>query len=165
MGKMEKREEKNVRELTQKIEELEENWKRALADYHNVEKRVKEEKGVFVRLATAAIIDKFLGVLDDLDRASSHLNDKGLGLVLARFRQVLDSEDVKEIPVEGKEFDPQTMECVEMVAGQKNKVASVVQRGYTLHDLVIRPTKVKVGMGIEHEVHKDESKKGEMPQT
>ncbi len=143
--KTDKRKSISQEELTNRIKELEENWKRALADYQNLEKRIKQEKEIFVRLATASVIDKTLGVLDDLDRANQHLKDEGLNLVVKRFKDVLESEGVKEINVEGREFDPKTMECVEMVAGPNNRIISVVQKGYTLNDQLIRPVKVKVG--------------------
>lgn len=147
MGKKIQPNGRDVHELTKKVKELEENWKRALADYHNLEKRVKDERAAFVDLARVTIIDKFLSVLDDLERASLHLNDQGLALVLTRFRQVIESEGAKEMSVEGKEFDPKTMECLEMEEGPKNKVVKVVTKGYIINDHVLRPAKVNVGKG------------------
>jgi molecular chaperone GrpE len=137
----------SVHELNQKIKELEENWKRALADYQNLEKRVSQQQKTFVRLANASLIDKLLGVFDDLERASEHVKDHGLKLVLSQFRSVLETEGVKEIETEGKEFDPETMDCTEMVPGPKNKVVKVLLKGYRLNDHVIRPAKVQVGKG------------------
>jgi molecular chaperone GrpE len=137
----------SVHELNQKIKELEENWKRALADYQNLEKRVSQQQQSFVRLANASLIDKLLGVFDDLERASEHIKDHGLKLILNQFRSVLESEGVKEIETEGKDFDPETMDCTEMVPGPKNKVIKVLLKGYRLNDHVIRPAKVQVGKG------------------
>lgn len=134
-------------ELTQRVKELEESWKRALADYNNLEKRINEQQKTFVRLASAALIDKLLGVLDDLERAAYHIKDNGLNLILNQFKSVLESEGVKEMKAKGEEFDPETMDCAEMVAGPENTVVKIVQKGYTLNDHVIRPVKVKVGSG------------------
>lgn len=133
--------------MTKRIKELEENWKRALADYHNLEKRVSEQQKTFVRIANASLIDNLLGVLDDLERASDHLQDHGLKLVLSQFKSVLETEGVKEIEVGRKEFDPQMMDCVEIVKGPKNQVVKVLLKGYALNDQVIRPAKVLVGSG------------------
>lgn len=138
---------KSLKELQEEIENLEENWKRALADYNNLEKRVSDQQQTFVRLANASLVDKLLGVLDDLERAVDHIKDKGLNLVLDQFREVLDSEGVKEIEAKGEEFDPETMDCVEMAPGEENKVVKVQLKGYTLNDHVIRPAKVEVGIG------------------
>ena len=137
----------SFKDLQKKVAELEDNWKRALADYQNLENRIKDQKKTFVRLANMSLIDKLLGVLDDLDRALEHIKDKGLKLVREQFIEVLVSEGVKEIEVEGKHFDPETMDCVEMVPGPKNQVIKAQLKGYSLNDHVIRPAKVEVGMG------------------
>lgn len=134
-------------ELNQKIKELEENWKRALADYQNLEKRVSQQQKTFVRLANASLIDKLLGVLDDLERATNHIKDHGLKLILNQFKSTLETEGVQEIQVKGEEFNPETMECIEMVSGPKNEVVKVLLKGYKLNDHVIRPAKVQVGKG------------------
>ena len=142
-----KKEKKSIEELQEKVAALEENWRRALADYHNLEKRISDQKKSYIQLANLSLIDKLLAVLDDLDRALEHIRDKGLKLVREQFIEVLVSEGVKEIEVEGKHFDPETMDCVEMVPGPKNKVMSVQLKGYSLKDHVIRPAKVEVGIG------------------
>jgi len=128
-----------------KIEELMEKWKRALADYANLEKRVEKEKKEFVSFSNASLIDKLLSVLDDLERAEKNIKDEGLKIAVNQFRSVLQSEGVKEIEAEGKKFDPEKMDCVEMVKGKDNKVKEVVTKGYLLNDKVLRPAKVKVG--------------------
>ncbi|MCH7951705.1 nucleotide exchange factor GrpE [Patescibacteria group bacterium] len=142
-----KQEELSIEKLQGKVGELEGNWKRALADYRNLEKRVREQQKSFVRLANLSLIDKLLGVLDDLERATVHIKDRGLKLVLDQFKAVLETEGVREIEVEGKEFDPEAMDCIEMVEGPKNKVVKTLLKGYTVNDHVIRPAKVQVGKG------------------
>jgi molecular chaperone GrpE len=142
-----KRKEESLEKLQTKVIELEENWKRALADYRNLEKRISQQQETFVRLASAALVDKLLGVLDDLERAAGHISDEGLDLVLTQFKSVLESEGVKEIKTEREEFDPETMDCVEMVDGPKNMVTRTTVKGYRLNSNVIRPAKVEVGKG------------------
>src|SRR3989338_5337349 len=142
-----KQEKSSAADADQKVRELEENWKRALADYRNLEKRIESQQQAFVRLANAALIDKLLSILDDLERAASHLKDDGLNLVIGKLNGVLDSEGVKAIKSEGEAFNPETMDCTEMVNGPKNAVTETVLKGYSLNDLVIRPAKVKVANG------------------
>lgn len=132
-------------QLEKKVTDLENKWKRALADYLNLEKRSKKERATFIRLANAALLDKLLSVFDSLEKCEQHLQDKGLTFSLKQFKTILESEGVEEIEVEGKEFDPETMDAVEMVTGSKNKVIEVVLKGYQLSDRVLRPAKVKVG--------------------
>lgn len=154
-----KHKETSTVELTQRVKELEESWKRALADYHNLEKRVGQQQKTFARLASAALIDKLLAVLDDLERAAEHINDNGLNLVLSQFKSVLQSEGVKEIQASQEEFDPQSMDCTDMVEGPQNTVIRVLKKGYTLNGQVIRPAKVEVGSG-RNEADPGENQKG-----
>lgn len=133
--------------LKRRVEELEDSWKRALADYHNLEKRIAKQQQNFVRLANVSLIDKLLGVLDDLERALEHIKDEGLKMVHTQFWDVLSTEGVEEIKAQGEKFDPETMDCVEMVPGPKNKVIKVQLKGYSLNSHVIRPAKVEVGKG------------------
>lgn len=140
-----------IDEFKQRIEELENNWKRALADYQNLEKRTVQEREKFVKWANATLIDKLLGVLDTLEKAVDHLKDKGLKLALDQFRIVLESEGLKEVKAVAEEFNPETMDAVEMVKGNKNKVVEVVLKGYILNDKILRPVKVKVGRGKSYE--------------
>jgi molecular chaperone GrpE len=135
--------------LTKQIEELTDKWKRALADYANLEKRVEKEKKEFVLYSNASLIDKLLAVLDDLERAEKHLDNKGLSIAVDQLRRVLTSAGVEEIKAEDKKFDPETMDCVEMVKGKKNKVVEIVEKGYLLNKKVLRPVKVKVGGNIK----------------
>ena len=130
-----------------KIKELEEKWKRALADYDNFKKRVEKEKNDFVKFAHASLIDKLLPVLDNLEKAEEHLKDEGLSLAVKQFKSILESEGLKKIEAKGKEFNPETMDAVEVVKGKKDRVIEVVLDGYLLNDKVLRPAKVKVGKG------------------
>ena len=82
--------------LEKRIGDIENQWKRALADYRNLEKRVDKEKAAFIKLANATLIDKLLPVLDSLEKCGEHLKNKGLNFTLAQFKKVLESEEVKE---------------------------------------------------------------------
>lgn len=131
--------------MTKKIKNLENDLKRALADYANLEKRVAREKQVFAKFANAVLIEKILPALDGLEQAEKHLGDKGLTLALDQLRAALFSEGLEEIKALGKEFDVDKMDCVEVVKGKKNKVIAVTQKGYQLNGRVLRPAKVKIG--------------------
>ncbi len=131
--------------LKKQLQDLENKWKRALADYANLEKRITAEKQAFVEYANACLLDKLLAILGDLERVEAHLKDKGLSLVLGQFHAVLKTEGIKEIKAENQVFDTETMDCMEIVSGKKNKIMSVVQKGYLLNQKILRPAKVKVG--------------------
>ncbi|MBU3957110.1 nucleotide exchange factor GrpE [Patescibacteria group bacterium] len=138
---------KKVKKTEKKLEDLENRLKRALADYANLEKRIAREKQEFVKFSNAQLLDKLLLVLDDLELCEEHLKNKGVTMVYNRFQGVLKSERVEEIKALGENFDPETMDAVEIIPGPKNKVMGVVLKGYFLNDKVLRPAKVKVGQG------------------
>ena len=134
-----------MKNLNKQMDELEAKWKRAVADYRNLERRGNNQQQGLGRVANAMLIEKLLTIMDDLERANEQLKDKGLGLVIGRFGDVLKSEGVEPIEALEHEFDPQLMECVEMIEGAKNQVVKVVLAGYTLSGKVLRPAKVIVG--------------------
>lgn len=136
---------KRIEELEQKIYELENNWKRALADYKNLEKRVTEEREEIFKFANQILISKLIFIMDSLEMLGDHLNDMGLNMILKEFRQILNDEGLEEIEAEGKDFDTGVMEAIEMIEGEEGKVIEVTQKGYMLRNKVIRPAKVKVG--------------------
>jgi molecular chaperone GrpE len=127
--------------------DLESKWKRAVADYRNLERRIEQGKAEMVKFANASLLDKLLAVLDDLERAEAHLKDKGLTMAVNQFRQVLKTEEVEEIKALNEAFEPESMDCVEICQGPENVVVEVCQKGYRLAGKVLRPAKVRVGKG------------------
>ena len=133
--------------LQDQLRDLENRFKRALADYQNLEKRHASQKGDLIKFANQGLLDKLLPLLDDLERAQAHLHDSGLELIIDQFRQLLISEGVTPIISDRQIFDPQTMDCAEVVPGPKNKVVTTLAKGYYYHDRVLRPARVEVGSG------------------
>lgn len=136
-----------VEQLQNQVNDLENNWKRALADYRNLQLRSQEEKDSVVKYANLLLISRLLIILDNLNLMNQHINDKGLELIAKDFLQILTEEGLEEIITDKQEFDPTTMEAVEMVEGEKDKVVETVQAGYTLKGKLVRPARVKVGNG------------------
>ena len=66
-----------IKELKAQIIDLDAKWKRALADYQNLQKRTENERKNFIRFANATLIEKPLDIIDDLERAAKHLKDDG----------------------------------------------------------------------------------------
>ena len=136
-----------IKELEERCAELENNWKRALADYKNFEKRVMSEKLTIMDFANENLLADMLPVLDNLEMLSIHLNDMGLKLTLNNLKQVLADYGVKEIDATNKDFDSASMEAIETAEGEKGKVLEILTKGYTLKDKLLRPARVKVGNG------------------
>lgn len=136
-----------VAELEKKLNEMEESWKRALADYKNLEKRTHEEKAVFAQYANGSLLQKFISILDLLEKVSGYLKDEGLEMIIKEFKQILTNEGIKEIEALGKDFDPTIMDAIDITDGEKNKVIEVVVKGYYHNGKLLRPAGVKVGNG------------------
>ncbi len=131
------------------------NWQRAEADLANFKRRTEQEKADLTRFANAGLIRKILPVLDDFERAigvipadaQSQSWVEGVKLIDKKLRTILEQEGVTTIDALGKEFDPHVHEAVmrEEGEGDTDVVVQEFQRGYRLHDRVIRPAMVKVG--------------------
>ena len=137
----------HIEELEKRINELDNNWKRALADYQNLQKRTSEERLTFVEFSNSTLIRKLLPILDNLEMLEKHLDDEGLKMIVKEFKSVIKEEGVEEIDSDGVLFDAAQMEAVEIVDGPANKVTEVLQKGYILKQKLLRPARVKVGNG------------------
>ncbi|OGE26829.1 nucleotide exchange factor GrpE [Candidatus Daviesbacteria bacterium RIFCSPHIGHO2_02_FULL_39_12] len=145
-----------VQELEQRISDLENQLKRAVADYHNLEKRVAEGRSELTKWGTGELLVKLLPVLDHLEQVVDHgrptLSEQneskgwfqGVELAVKEFKGVLQSEGLSEIATDGQ-FDPGLHEAVDIQEGDDNIILRVVRRGYRLNGKVLRPAHVVVG--------------------
>lgn len=131
-------------QIEKQLEEAEQKYKRALADYQNLEKRNREERGEWVRSANREMLLRVLPVLDTLMLAKMHDDNPTLAVSAGQFLDVLKSEGVEKIDTNGKTFDPHLMECLEKV-DEGDTVLEEVRAGYMLFDKLLRPAQVKVG--------------------
>ena len=132
-------------ELKKLVEEYKNKYLRALADYHNLEKRVQEQNEELTRNVTRRLLLNMLPFLDNLEKAEVFLKDEGLKIIKDQFQKTLEKEGLKEMDLRDKEFDPHLAEAVEVVEGDEdNIVTEVVRKGYMLGDKVIRIAQVKV---------------------
>ena len=139
----------STHDLQAKINTLNESWKRALADYHNLLRRVDSDKQQFVKLSNANLIARLLPSLDVIELAASHSPDLGVQMAAKQFSDALFSEGLQVIsPVLGAKFDPKHHECSETVPQTDHEtedtVAETVLKGYKINDYVLRPANVKV---------------------
>lgn len=145
-------------DLKRRLQEVEEKYKRALADYQNLQRRTTKEKEEFLKFAVSSLIAKLLGVLDDLETARKHLKDQGLDLVVRNFQEILKQEGVVEIKSLGEKFDPGIHECLGVVeVKDKSLVDTVVEevrKGYRIQagesQQILRYPQVKVGKKIKN---------------
>ncbi len=142
-----------------KAEEYLASWQRAQADFINYKRRSEQEKQDLGKYANATLFCDMLPVLDDLERALNAIPEEyfksdwveGVRLVERKFRSVLERQGVKPVCALGMAFDPKLHEAVRQDKGPEGVVVQEFQKGYTLHDKLLRPARVVVGSGEETE--------------
>ncbi|MBA3723547.1 MAG: nucleotide exchange factor GrpE [Candidatus Levybacteria bacterium] len=132
-------------DLEQRLEETENKYRRALADYQNLQKRSQDERITLIRSANKDLLLRILSVFDTLLLAQNHLQDKNLEVSTNHFLDVLKSEGVTRIAVIGKDFDPAIMEAIATVEGEENKVINEARVGFMLNEHLLRAAQVTVG--------------------
>ncbi len=135
-----------------KTQKKESEWKskylRALADYQNLLKRFEQERVKIREEAMAEVLKPFLEVYEDIERAESFVEDEGLRLIKEKFEKVMRMFGVSEIELEGKDFDPEKAEVVDVQPAERkeeeNKISKVYRKAYRLKDRILQVGKVQV---------------------
>lgn len=148
--------EERLRQAELKAAEHHDAWLRAKAEADNARRRAQEE----IEKARKYALDKFAGELlavkDSLEAALAVGEEatleslrSGVELTLRQLTSVLEKNHVREVHPLGEKFDPHLHQAIAMVEGdgEANTVASVLQKGYLLHDRVLRPALVTVFQG------------------
>jgi molecular chaperone GrpE len=143
-------------EARAKLAEQREQMLRAVADADNARKRAQTEAANAQKYALERFANGLLPVLDSLEAAVRSADLSGVELVLRQLATALDKANIREInPAPGERFDPyrhQAMAAVESQPGETrepNTVVSVMQKGYSLADRVLRPALVTVAKAVE----------------
>jgi molecular chaperone GrpE len=147
--------------LEAKEEEAKETYDRLLrvsADYENYKKRSAREMEEFRKYANQSLLKEMLSVVDNLELAINSSNDEkkadkhlieGLNLTLNEILRVFEKFNVKPIEAQGRAFDPAFHEAVmreETDDFPENTVVSEFQKGYLIHDRLLRPAMVVVAV-------------------
>lgn len=138
--------------LEDKVAHLEDQLKRAVADYQNLEKRVQSDSLAVAQFLKAQALVRMISVLDHLEQALDGAGEeekksgwfKGVEMAVKEFKKILSDEGLIEVETSGK-FDPRLHEAVDVKEGEQDKILQVMQKGYMVGDKVVRPAKVIVG--------------------
>jgi len=139
------------------------NWQRTQADFINYKRRSEQEKEEIGKFANAMLLLNLLPILDDLERAFTSIPPHlvklswvdGIKLIERKLWASLEAQGLSQIKALGEPFDPQLHEAAMHAKGKDGIVIEELQKGYKLHDRVIRPTMVVVGNGEEEEKKED----------
>ncbi|MFZ6035118.1 MAG: nucleotide exchange factor GrpE [Patescibacteria group bacterium] len=131
--------------LKKQVDEFKNKYLRALADYQNLENRVRNEREWVVENANRNLVLRLLPFLDNLEKAEVFVKDQGLKIAKDHLEKVLKEIGLEEIVVKDREYDPYTAEVIDIVAGDKdNIVVEVLRKGYKMQDKILRVAQVKV---------------------
>jgi len=136
----------------QELDELNDRYKRVLAEFENYKKRSSKERETLYNSIVSDIVEVFLPVVDNLENALKiETQDveykKGIELILKQFKDILKTKGVEEIPAMGETFDPSLHEAVSSIQDPEKSVQEIVQeyrKGYKIGSKVIRHSMVVV---------------------
>lgn len=143
--------------LQKEIDELKDKHLRLSAEFDNYRRRTVKEKMDLVKSGGEDVLKKILPIIDDFDRAVSHLSDvkdaeavkEGIVLIYNKFQSFINASGLQVIDAKEKDFDTDLHEALTKIPAPapelKGKVLDVVEKGYMLGDKVVRFAKVVVG--------------------
>lgn len=148
---------KEIKELNEKNNELNDKYLRLAAEFENFKRRNVKERIELIRTAGQDVISSLLPVLDDFRRALKQMEQakdveavrEGVNLIFTKLNSTLELRGLKEMESIGKPFDPELHDATAEVpapdADMSGKIMDEIEKGYYLSDKIIRHAKVIVG--------------------
>ncbi|GAB2565133.1 nucleotide exchange factor GrpE [Leucobacter ruminantium] len=132
-----------------------EDLRRLTAEYANYRKRTEANAALEKQRAVASAVTPLLSVLDDLDRAEQHgdlTEGSAFATIAQKLRGTVERLGVESFGEKGEPFDPQLHEAIAQVpvpGTEEHTVLDVIERGYRIGDVELRPAKVAVAVGAD----------------
>ena len=138
-------------------QELQDKYLRLAAEFENYKRRAQRDQREYVQFANEGLLKELLPIVDNLERAIQASKEQreseglvqGVELTLKQFLETLMKFGVRRIDSVGKLFDPalhQAVARVESTNAPENTVLEEYQKGYLLHDRVLRAAMVAVAV-------------------
>lgn len=143
--------------MEDKYAELNDKFVRLYSEFDNYRKRTNKEKLDLISTASAGVIKDLVSILDDFERAIANnetaediqVVKEGFQLIFNKFKNTLETKGLKQMVAKGETFDSELHEAIANIPAPtdelKGKIVDDVEKGYYLHDKVIRYAKVVVG--------------------
>ena len=137
---------------------------RVLAEFENYKKRAAKEASDFRKFAHEQFARDLLGVIDNLERALKSASERddsaasvvaGVEMILKDLFKILDKYYIKPIQAVGENFDPSYHQAVSQIPSNSHRPNTVIeefQKGYMIHDRLLRPSMVVVSKAAEPSV-------------
>jgi molecular chaperone GrpE len=135
------------------LQEAGDRYLRLAAEMENLRKRHRLDQAERLQYGNAELITRLLPLLDNFHRALDHAENideqflNGMNMIVRQFEDILASQGVVPIEAEGQKFDPSVHQAVmsePSPAHEDGDVIAELQRGYKMHERVLRPSLVKV---------------------
>jgi molecular chaperone GrpE len=136
-----------------KMEEYLNGWRRAKADYENLQKQVEQEKESLIKFSNMNLLVSLIPIYQNLQLSFDHLSDdlqnhdwvRGIDFIKNDFKKMLEQNNVEEIvPQVGDEFDPRIHEAVEKNDEKKGAITNIKSNGFKVNGKVFLPAKVVI---------------------
>jgi len=155
-SKKARKESEKIKEMEAEVSELKDKYLRLYAEFDNYKRRTVKEKLDMMRNAAQDTLTSLLPILDDFDRAKKIADDPatvetftdGVELVYQKLYSTLKNLGLREMDSTGQDFDPEQHDAItdiESAPELKGKVVDTIEKGYYLHDKIIRHAKVVTG--------------------
>lgn len=130
-------------------EEYLDGWQRARADFVNARKEEEKRQEHLIKLSNQFLLTDILPVLDSFELALKNLEEignKGIYMIKSQLEDTLKKYGLEVIKTKDQKFNPEFHESVEEMKSEKKTgtIVEEVQKGYTLHKKVLRPSRVKI---------------------
>lgn len=145
-----------IKELQDRVAELEDLRLRDLAEFENIKKRLEKEKAQSIAYAHESFARDLLAVIDSLDNANATMENledvsvekmkEGIDLTVDQFKKIFEKHGIELVDIESG-FDPNFHEAMMKVDSDEHKegdIVQVFQKGYKIRDRVLRPAMVSI---------------------
>ncbi|MET3940679.1 molecular chaperone GrpE [Paenibacillus sp. PvP094] len=141
--------------LKAEVEETQQRFVRAQADFDNFRRRTQKEKEELAKYASMKLVTELVPVIDNFERAMATVPEgtesesfsKGIQMIFRQLETVLNNEGLTAMDTVGQPFNPEFHQAIMQVESdeyEEGTVVEEVQKGYMLKDKVLRPAMVKV---------------------
>lgn len=142
--------------LQRELNEIRDQHVRLYAEFENYKRRTRNERADLIKTASSDLMSALLPILDDFDRALKAMTtnegrgvSEGILLIQQKMKSTLEQRGLKAMDAAGNAFDADLHEAITNIpvedASLKGKIIEEVEKGYWLHDKVLRYAKVVVG--------------------
>ncbi|WP_035236147.1 nucleotide exchange factor GrpE [Desulfobacter vibrioformis] len=156
----------DLKGLEDQLNEQKDKVLRLSAEFENFKKRKQREIDDFKKFANETVFRQLLSVVDNLERAIDSATDsveetsllEGVKLTHKELLKLFESFSIKRVEAENQPFDPAFHQAVTHAENNDvpdNTVTNVLQKGYLLHDRLLRPAMVVVSKGVEKQTQEN----------